>query len=104
MYMKTFLLIVDNVLRKDYPDLDLRFYVSRRSRYVHMGSDVPLSRIPNIKDILEKMENLWIMKKTDEKFNYCEPYFIASTMWKYDYIIFRKNYDCECLDADNINL
>ena len=32
-------------------------------------------------------------KKTDDKFYYCEPYLIASTKWKFDYIIFKRNYD-----------
>ena len=48
MLMKTFLIILDNVLKKDYPEIDLGFYVSRRSKFVHMGSNVPLSKIKNI--------------------------------------------------------
>ena len=95
MHMKTFLIILDNVLKKDHPEIDLGFYVSRRSKFVHMGSDVPLNKIKNIQDILLKIENLWLVKKKDDKFSYCEPYMISSTKWKYDYIIFRKNYDYE---------
>ena len=83
------------MLKKDYPDVELNFYLSRRSKYVHMGSDVPLSKIKNIEKILQQIENLWLVKKTDDKFGYCEPYLIASAKWKYDYIIFRKNYNFE---------
>ena len=100
--MRTFLIILDNALKKDYPNVELGFYVSRRSRYVHMGWDVPLNRIRDIDDILKKIENLWLIKKTDDKFDYCHPYLIASTRWKYDYIIFRKNYYCETLSAESI--
>ena len=93
--MKTFLIVLDNVLEKDHPDVDLAFYLSRRSKFVHMGSDVPLNKIKNIQEILLKIENLWLAKKVDDKFSYCEPYLIASTKWKYDYILFRKNNNFE---------
>ena len=86
------MIVLKNVLKKDHPDIELGFYVSRRSKFVHMGSDVPLTRITNIKEILTKIEGLWNAKNTDDQFSYCEPYLIASTKWKYDYIIFKKNY------------
>ena len=63
MHMKAFLIILDNVLKKDHPDVDLGFYVLRRSKFVYMGSDVPLSKIKNIKEILLKIEQLWLVKK-----------------------------------------
>ena len=95
MYMKTFLIVLDNVLKKDHPDVDLCFYLSRRSKFVHMGSDVPLSKIKDIQEILLKIENLWLAKKADDKFSYREPYLISSTKWKYNCIILRKNYNFE---------
>ena len=49
MHRKTFLIILDNVLKNDHPDADLGFYVSKRSKFVHMGSDVPLSKVKNIR-------------------------------------------------------
>ena len=63
MHMKTFLIILDNVLKKDHPDVDLGFYVSRRSKFVHMGSDVPLSKIKNIQEILLKTEPNLVKKR-----------------------------------------
>ena len=63
MHMKTFLIILDNVLKKDHPDVDLGFYVSRRSKFVHMGSDVPLSKIKNIQEILLKIEPNLVKKR-----------------------------------------
>ena len=73
MYMKTFFVILENVLKKDHPDIELGFYVSRRSKFVHMGSDVPLTKIKNFQEILTKIERLWKAKKKDDKFSYCEP-------------------------------
>ena len=49
-----------------------------------------------------KIEQLWLVKKKDDKFSYCEPYMIASTKWKCDYIIFRKNYDFGQLSFEQI--
>ena len=100
--MQTFLIILYNELKKDYPDVELAFYVSRRSRYVHMGSDTPINKLKNIENILHKIQLLWYEKKTDNKFDYCEPYLIASTRWKYDYIIFRKNYYEEVVFSEYI--
>ena len=72
MYMKTFLICLSNVLKKDHPDIKLEFYVSRRSKFVHMGLDVPLNNIRNYEKILREIEGLWNIKKTDDKFYYCE--------------------------------
>ena len=76
--MKTFLTCLSNVLKKDRPDIKLEFYVSTRSKFVHMGSDVPLNNIKNYEEILIKIQGLWNVKKTDDKFYYCEPYLTAS--------------------------
>ena len=93
MYMKTFIILLKNVLKKDFPDIELAFYVSRRSKFVHMGLDVQLTKISNSGDIINAIEKYWLEKKTDDNFIFFEPYLSASTKWKYDYIDFRKNYD-----------
>ena len=104
MQMRTFLILLDCELKKDYPGLELGFYLSRRSRYVHMGSNIPLNRLDNFQSIINKIQQLWFERKTDDKFDFCEPYLIVSTRWKYDYIIFRKNYYNEVLQVENIKL
>ena len=91
--MKSFLIVLSNVLKKDHPDAKLEFYVSRRSKFVHMGSNVSLNKIKDYERILREIEELWKCKKTDDKFQYCKPYLTASTKWKFDYVIFKKKYD-----------
>ena len=93
MYMKTFLVILQTRLKKDYADLNVHFYLSRRSKFVHMGLDLPLNKIGHTEEILETIENFWSEKKTDDKFKYVYPHLIYSMKWKFDYIIFEKNYD-----------
>ena len=102
MKMQTFLIFLNVQFKKDFPDLEFGFYVSRRSRYAHMGSDIALHRIPNYQQVIDKIKTLWFQKKTDDKFDFCEPYLIASVRWKYDYIIFRKNYYNDLLTAEDI--
>ena len=45
MYMKCFLVALSEIVKKDYPDINFEFYVSRRSKFVHMGLDMPLISI-----------------------------------------------------------
>ena len=54
--MKSFLIVLMNVLEKDHPDVKLEFYVTRRSKFVHMGSDVSLNKMKNYEKILMEIE------------------------------------------------
>ena len=94
MYMKTFIIMFKNVLKKDYPDIELAFYVSRRSKFVHMGLDVQLTEISNSREIINATEKYWLEKKTDDNFIFVEPYLIASNKRKYDYIEKIMKNDC----------
>ena len=88
MYAKTFLIMLNNVLKKDYPNLEVEFYLSRRSKFVHMGLDMFLRKIQNYEQLINDIDKLWNNKKQDDKFIFCEPYLIHSTKWKFDYVIF----------------
>ena len=93
MFMKTFLIILKNCLKKDYPNVEAEFYLSRRSKFVHMGLDMPINKITHYEEFIRNIENLWLQKKQDDKFKYVNPYLINLTKWKYDYIIFEKKFD-----------
>ena len=58
-----------------------------------MDLDVQLTKISNSREIINAIEKYWLEKKTDDNFIFVERYVIASTKWKYDYTLFRKNYD-----------
>ena len=45
MYMKAFLVALQQVVKKYYPDIEFGVYLSRRSKFAHMGLDVPLISI-----------------------------------------------------------
>ena len=57
MFMKTFLIMLQNSLQKDHPDAVVETYVSRRSKFVHMGIDVPLNKISNHEKFIEQIED-----------------------------------------------
>ena len=40
MYMKTFLIMLQNSLKKDHPEVAVEMYVSRRSKFVHMDMKI----------------------------------------------------------------
>ena len=92
MYMRTFLIMFRNILKKDYPDIEIEFYLSRRSKFVHMRLQVQLNKIADSEKFIKKIEDFWLNKNQDDKFHFVNPYLIASTKWKFDYIIFEKNF------------
>ena len=63
MYMRAFLIALEKVLKKDHADIKFEFYLSRRSKFVHMGLDEPLITIPNHNDIMEFLEKYWEKKR-----------------------------------------
>ena len=90
MFMKAFLVALSDRAKKDYPDYDFEFYVSRRSKFVHMGLDVPLIALRDHWKIIEFIRKYWNENKEDDLFKPCTPRLISATKFKYDYIIFEK--------------
>ena len=90
--MKTFLIMLHNSLKKDHPEINVEMYVSRRSKFVHMGLDMALNKIANHEKFISGIEDFWNKKKSDDKFKFVNPYLINCTKWKLDFIIFEKKY------------
>ena len=88
--MKAFLVALSDRVKKDYPDYDFEFYVSRRSKFVHMGIDVPLICLKDNWKIINFIRKYWDDNKEDDIFKPCAPRSISATKFKYDYIIFEK--------------
>ena len=88
--MKVFLVALKEAVKKDYPNIDFDFYLSRRSRFAHMGLNLPLISIPDHLKIIKFIQDFWQENKEDDMFSFCSPRLIAATKFKYDYIIFEK--------------
>ena len=91
MYMKAFLVVLEEVVKKDYPDIVFQFYLSRRSKFAQMGLDVPLISIDNHLKLIKFIQDYWKQNKEDYMFSFCTPRMISATKFKFDYIIFQKN-------------
>ena len=91
MYMKAFLVALEQVVKKDYPDIEFQFYLSRRSKFAHMGLDVPLISTENHVKLVKFIQDYWEQNESDDMFSFCTPRLISATKFKFDYIIFQKN-------------
>ena len=91
MYMKAFLVNLKQRVKKDYPNTDFEFYLSRRSKFAHMGLDVPLISIEKHQELIQFIKEYWEENKEDDMFSFCTPRLISATKYKFDYIIFEKS-------------
>ena len=91
MYMKAFLVALEQVVKKDYPNIEFQFYLSWRSKFGHMGLDVPLISIENHVKLVKFIQDYWEQNKSDNMFSFCTLRLISATKYKFDYIIFQKN-------------
>ena len=89
--MKAFLVALKQRVKKDYPDIEFDFYLSHRSKFVHMGLDLPLISINDYHKLIKFIKDYWEENKEDDMFSFCTPRLIAATKYKFDYIIFEKS-------------
>ena len=90
MYMKAFLVAFKQCVKKDYPDIEFEFCLSRRSKFAHMGLDLPLISIKDHQKLIKFIQEYWRENKEDDMFSYCTPRLIPATKYKFDYILFEK--------------
>ena len=91
MYMKASLVALEEVVKKDYPDIEFHFYLSRRSKFAHMGLNIPLISIDNHLKLVKFIQDYWEQNKDNDMFSFCTTRLVAATKFKFDYIIFQKN-------------
>ena len=82
--MKVFLVALKEAVKKDYPNIEFDFYLSRRSRFEHMELNLLLISIPDDSKIIKLIQDFWQENKEDDLFSFCSPRLIAATKFKYD--------------------
>ena len=55
-----------------FPNLKINFYVSKRSKYVHMGLDLPLFSIKDHDRTINEIKE-FMFDELDERFKFCFP-------------------------------
>ena len=91
MHVKAFLYILRKILTEKYSDVEFDFYLSSRSKNVHVGLNCNIMSLPEHVNIISDIENIWIEKRQDTQFKFVMSYLLHTTKWKYDYIVFSKN-------------
>ena len=59
--------LLKSYLSKKFPEIDINFYLSHRSNYIHMGLDFPLHSIKNYSSFIEEINN-FLSKDLDLRF------------------------------------
>ena len=81
--------ILEKHLNSLFPNLNIRFYVSRRSKYVHMSLDCALFTLKDYSGIIAEIKD-FMFDKLDKRFSFCFLQLVRTVKWKYDYILFKK--------------
>ena len=84
--------ILEKHMNSLFPNLKLNFYVSKRSKYVHMGLDLPLFSIKDHDRIINEIKE-FMFDELDERFKFCFPQLVLTVKWKYNYTKFKKRKD-----------
>ena len=79
--------ILEKHLNKLFGNLNIRFYVSSRSKYVHMGLDCALFTLKDYSSIIDEIKD-FTFDKLDKRFSFLQ--LVHTVKWKNDYIIFTK--------------
>ena len=87
--MKKRVQLLKSFLSKNFPEVDVGFYLSRRSKFVHMGLDTPLYSIKNYPDFIDEI-NKFLAKDLRSSFELIYPQLVLTVKWKFDYIVGRK--------------
>ena len=83
--------ILKMILKEKFPDITVGFYLSKRSKYLHMGLEQSPSSIENYKDFKEEIYK-FLSVKLDSKFKMIDMLLLVPTvMWKYGYILIKYN-------------
>ena len=78
--------ILKMTLKEKFPDITVGFYLSKRSKYLHMGLEQSLSSIENYKNFKEEIYK-FLSVKLDSKFKMIDLLLLVPTVtWKYGYI------------------
>ena len=67
--------------------------ISIQAKNIHMGLDHNLLTLHDHDEIICDIKEIWLEKKQDTNFKFVLPQLIHTTKWKFNYIIFRKNFD-----------
>ena len=81
--------LLKSYLSKKIPEVDVGFYLSLRSNFMHIGLHIPLFSVKNYPDFIDEI-NKFLSKDLGTRFELVYPQLILTVKWKFDYIICRQ--------------
>ena len=89
MSMKRIVQLLKSYFVKKFPELNdgVGFYLSWRSKFVHVGLDLPLYSIKNYPDLIEEIYKFLAM---ESGFELVYPWLVLTVKCKFHYIIAKK--------------
>ena len=90
MSLRKLVQILKAYLSKICPDIDVEFYLSCRSNFVHVGLDFPLCSLKNHLEFVKEIHEFLSKGLDSTCFQLVDPQLVLTVKWKYDYIIVRK--------------
>ena len=91
MHIKRFVNLLSEHVKEKFPEIKLKFYVSKRKNHVHMVLDSPLFLYTRHHQVTEKLCN-FMSDELDERFKAMFPQLVNTVKWKFDYIVFQKKH------------
>ena len=83
MHIKRYAILLEEHLKRKFPKIKINFFVSRRTKLVHMALDIALFLFSThnsiVSEILEFMK-----EKLDDKWKTIFPTLVSTIRWKYD--------------------
>lgn len=76
-------IILEKYMSSFFPNLKIKFYVSRRSKYIHMGLDCALFTLKAYDKIIAEIKD-FMHDELDERFKFCFPQLVPTVKWKYN--------------------
>ena len=79
------------ILKEKLLDVKIGFYLSKRKGFLHMGLDKSFTSLECNEELTEEIYKFFSVG-LEEKFKLIRPSFLVPTvMWKFDYILIKKN-------------
>ena len=87
MTIKKIISQLEQLMQKEFPHFDGKFYSNRQNNYIHLGLDKSLFSFEDYKRYLAEIDKFLTENLRTEFKLIIPPKLVISTKWKHDYII-----------------
>ena len=79
--------ILEIILKEEFPDIKVGFYLSKRKMFLHEGLDQSLTSLACCKEFKEEIYKFFSVSLKESNFKLIDhPLLIPTVRWKYDYV------------------